>query len=382
LDTRTRLHDFVSRRVPTKLRVVFIAWRDTSHPQAGGSEVVVDRLALGLHERGHDVLLLAGAPTTAHPYAAKPIGGRFGQYARAPFEFARHAHHADVVVDVENGIPYFAPMWQRAPVVCLVHHVHTEQWAMQFPRPLAAVGRWLESTAMPRAYQRADFVSVSPSTTEGLVGLGVERERITTIEMGCEPVPVTGARSPTPRFLVLGRLVPHKRVDRALALWPRVRAGTGGELVVVGDGPETGRLRAMAGSGVTFTGQVATEEKGRELGAAWALIHPAHHEGWGTVVMEAAGAGVPTVAYDVPGVRDSVVDGATGILARDDDAFVEAWIRMGTDDAFRDQLSRAARARAAAYTWPNAVDAFESVISAAAARRERGISRSARRSVG
>jgi len=372
----------VSHRVPTTLRVVFIAWRDTSHPQAGGSEVVVDRLATGLHDRGHDVLLLAGSPTTDHPYPTKPIGGRFAQYARAPFEFARLARDADVVVDVENGIPYFAPIWQRAPVVCLVHHVHTEQWAMQFPRPLAAAGRWLESRAMPRAYRRTHFVSVSPSTTESLVSLGVGREQITTIEMGCEPVPVSGARSATPRFLVLGRLVPHKRVDRALALWPRVRAETGGELVIVGDGPEAGRLRAMAGAGVTFTGQVPTESKGRELGAAWVLVHPAHHEGWGTVVMEAAAAGVPTVAYDVPGVRDSVVDGTTGVLARDDDAFVEAWVRMGSDAAFREQLSRAARARAAQYTWPSAVEAFESVISAAAGRRNRGISGAAPRSAG
>jgi glycosyltransferase involved in cell wall biosynthesis len=263
---------------------------------------------------------------------------------------------------VENGIPFFAPWWQRAPVVCLVHHVHTDQWAMQFPAPVARFGRWLEATVMPRAYRRAEFVAVSASTARAVAGLGVADERITTIEMGLTPVPTTGVRSSSPRFLVLGRLVPHKRVEVALRVWPRVRDATGGELVVVGDGPEMARLRALAGPGVTFTGAVDEARKGAELGAAWLLVHPAHHEGWGTVVMEAAAAGVPTVGFDVPGVRDSVVDGVTGLLARDEAGFAEAWIALATDADRRAAMAEAARARAATFTWDRAVDAFEAVL--------------------
>lgn len=353
----------------TPLRVVFVAWRDLSHPQGGGSEVVVDHLATGLAERGHEVTLLAGSPTTAHPYVTWPTGGTYDQYVRAPLTYWRRARGADVIVDVENGIPFFAPLWQRAPTVCLVHHVHTEQWAMQFSPPIAAVGRWLEGVAMPRAYRRASFVAVSPSTARSLVGLGVPSERIATIEMGSNPVATVGPRSPSPRFLVLGRLVPHKRVEKALALWPRVRAATGGDLVIVGDGPERDRLEALAGEGVSFAGAVGDEDKGRELGAAWLLVHPAHHEGWGTVVMEAAAAGVPTVGYDVEGVRDSIADGLTGILAADDEAFCAAWIELANDAHRRAVMAEAAIERAAEYSWPRAVDAFEAVIRAAADSR-------------
>jgi glycosyltransferase involved in cell wall biosynthesis len=344
------------------MRIVFVSWRDLAHPQAGGSEVVVDHLARGLADRGHEVTLLAGAPTCAHPYRVWSTGGTYTQYLGAPVQFHRHVRVADVVVDVENGIPFFAPCWQRAPVVCLVHHVHTEQWAMQFPAPLARLGRFLEGWCMPRAYRRERFVAVSASTADALARLGIERNRITTIEMGLNPVVARGMPASQPRFLVLGRLVPHKRVDRAIALWPRVRAVTGGELVIVGDGPERARLEAMAGPHVTFTGAVSHDRKGTELGAAWLLVHPAHHEGWGTVVMEAAAAGVPTVAYDVPGIRDSVVDGVTGLLARDDDAFVSAWIALATDDARRAAMSAAARERAATFTWDRALDRFEAVL--------------------
>lgn len=345
------------------MRIVFVSWRDLAHPQAGGSEVVVDHLAQGLTDRGHDVLLLAGRPISAHGYAVRSTGGTFGQYLGAPWQFLRHRTRADVVVDVENGIPFFAPWWQRQPVVCLVHHVHTEQWAMQFSAPVAAIGRWIEASMMPRAYRGSQFVAVSASTATSLEALGVPRTRITVIEMGLNRVQASGERSTTPRFLVLGRLVPHKRVEIALRVWPRVRAATGGELRIVGDGPELDRLRPMATPGVTFTGAVSEERKGEELCAAWLLLHPAHHEGWGTVVMEAATVGVPTIGFDVPGVRDSVADGITGVLVPDDEsAFADAWISLATDADRRRTMAEAARDRAAGFTWARAVDTFATVL--------------------
>jgi glycosyltransferase involved in cell wall biosynthesis len=350
----------------TPLRIAFVAWRDLGHPQAGGSEYVVDELAKGMAERGHDVVLLAGSPNTNHPYETWPTGGTYVQYLRAPFAFHRHVRSADVIVDVENGIPFFAPLWTRTPTICLVHHVHTEQWGMQFPSPIAAVGRTLEGRLMPRVYRRSSYVSVSPSTTRSLIGLGVDEANITTIEMGAAPVLATGTRSVEPRFLVLGRLVPHKRVELAVRLWPKVRAVTGGTLVIAGDGPEIDRLRALTSPGVEFTGFISEERKAAELGAAWLLIHPAHHEGWGTVVIEAAAAGVPTVGFDVEGVRDSVKADVTGLLADDDASFVDAWIRLATDDTLRSTMSEAARQRANSFTWPRALDLFEEVLESAA----------------
>lgn len=349
-------------RLGRRPRVVFLAWRDLGHPQAGGSELLVDRLATGLGERDWDVTLLAGGPVTRHPYPAWSLGGTYDQYLRAPFVHRRRVRSVDVVVDVVNGVPYWSPWWQRAPVVGLVTHIHTDQWAMQFPGPVAALGRVLEGRLMPRAYRRAEWAAISASTAAGLAGVGVDPARISVIELGVDPVATTGPRAPEPRFLVLGRVVPHKRVEIALRAWPEVRARTGGTLVVAGDGPDLERLRALAGDGVEFTGFLSEADKARELGAAWALVHPAHHEGWGLVVMEAAGAGVPTVAFDVEGVRDSVVPGETGILAADEREFVAGWIALGTDTARRTAMADAARTRAASYTWARTVDGFEGAL--------------------
>ena len=343
------------------MRVVFISWRDLAHPQAGGSEYVNHRLATGLQERGHDVALLAGGPVGERAYPVVDTGGTYSQYARAPLACLRRFRGWDLVVDVENGIPYFSPLWWRGASLCLVHHVHVDQWRMYFTPAVARLGVLLESRVMPRLYRSRQFVAVSRSTAASLMALGVPEDHVRTIEMGSDPLPTTAPRSTSPLFVALGRLVAHKRLDRLLALWERVRPRVGGRLVVAGDGPELPALRRAAGVDVELPGAVSEDEKLRLLSSAWALVHPAHHEGWGTVIMEAASLGTPTIGFDVPGVRDSVVDGVTGVLARDDDAFVSAWIRLATDGDLRAQLSDAARTWAATFTWDRAVDAFESV---------------------
>jgi len=80
------------------------------------------------------------------------------------------------------------------------------------------------------------------------------------------------------------------------------------------------------------------------------------------VIMEAAAAGTPTLAFDVRGVRDSVVDRRTGVLVDDDEAFAAAWIRLAGDATERRRLSDAARRRASELTWDRAVTAFDAVV--------------------
>jgi glycosyltransferase involved in cell wall biosynthesis len=354
------------------MRIAVLAWRDLAHPAAGGSEHVVDRLASGAVARAHDVTLFAGGPVGRRGYRVVDTGGRFSQYLKAPLHLRRRLRDFDVVVDVENGIPFFAPLWQGRPVVCLVHHVHTEQWAMYFPEPIATVGAVVERRAMPRAYRRSRFVAISPSTAADLVRIGVDPARLHTLTPGTDPPPGVVPEDPGPLFLALSRLVPHKRIDLLLDIWERVRPTTGGTLVIAGDGPERARLEQRAGDGVVFAGFVDEVEKRRLLGRAWLLLHPALHEGWGVVVMEAAAAGTPTVGFDVVGVRDSVQDGSTGLLARSAEEFAAAWIRLASDAEERARLGRGAIEKARRETWDRAVDDLLAVLDVAVAEAAGG----------
>ncbi|MFY1676762.1 MULTISPECIES: glycosyltransferase family 4 protein [unclassified Streptomyces] len=349
-------------------RITFLAHRDLDNPAAGGSELLVDRLAGGLTDLGHQVTLICGGPATPRDYRVVSAGGAYGHFLRARSVLARQVGETDLLVEVCNGMPYLASLWHRGPTLCLVNHVHTDLWRMRFRGPLAPaarLGRRLEHWALSGDRRPGMLVAVSPSTEHELRALGVERDRIRVVHNGVEePGPHTG-RSTEPLFVAVGRLVEYKRVDLLLRLWERVRPVTGGRLVVVGDGPERQRLERLAGPGVTFAGHVDEAEKHRLLCAAWLLLHPSAVEGWGLVVTEAAARSTPTVAFDVPGLRDSVADGETGVLARGESSFAAAWCALALSERRRERMGRAARERAASFRWHRTVGQFRAVAAEA-----------------
>jgi SAM-dependent methyltransferase len=170
-------------------------------------------------------------------------------------------------------------------------------------------------------------------------------------------------RAEAPTFVALGRLAPNKRLDLLLDLWARVEPKTGGRLVIVGDGPERahleGRVRTEpALRNVEFAGKVSEARKAELLAQSWLLVHTAEREGWGLVVPEAGLCGTPALAFDVPGVRDAVENGVSGVLVQDDDEFVDQWVALTDDDERRSALGRQAVVRAAELSWERTVDEF------------------------
>ncbi|MFJ2262822.1 glycosyltransferase family 4 protein [Streptomyces sp. NPDC087844] len=365
---------------PQPRHIVFLARRDYGNEAAGGSELLVDRLAEGLTHLGHQVTLLCGGPASPTPGSARPggapardyrvvsAGGDLGHYLRARSAFQRQVGDCDLLVEVCNGMPYLAPLWHRGPTLCLVNHVHTDLWRMRFGGPLAPaarLGRRLEHWALAGGQRGGLLVAVSPSTAHALRAIGVERERIRVVHNGVEEPGAPAERSPEPLFLAVGRLVEYKRIELLLRLWERVRPVTGGRLVIVGDGPERHRLQQLAGPGVEFTGHVSEGEKHRLLCAAWLLLHPSAVEGWGLVVTEAAARETPAIAFDVPGLRDSIVDGETGLLARGESSFAAAWCTLALSTHRRTLMGKAAGDRAAQYRWHRTVRQFRAVATEA-----------------
>ena len=352
----------------TGRRLLFVAWRDVANPKAGGSEVLVDQLASGMTARGDHVTLLCGGPAETHSYSVVRSGGMHSQFVRAPIAYWRGLRDSDLVVEVCNGMPFFTPAWSRRPQICLVNHVHTDLWRLMFPRFVADAGSFAERKLMPWAHRDNLFLTVSNSTADALREIGVDEHRIRQICNGVvQPDPPT-PRSPEPMFLALGRLAEYKRIDLLLKLWDRVRQVVGGKLVIAGDGPDRARLQSLAGPDVIFTGRVSEQEKHRLLCSAWLLLHPALIEGWGIVVAEAAIRGTAAVGFNVPGLRDSVVAGETGVLVTTECQFASAWASLALDHDRRAAMGEAARVRAERLHWSAAINGFAAVADEAIAR--------------
>jgi glycosyltransferase involved in cell wall biosynthesis len=365
----------VRARPPGPERLLILNWRDTRHPQGGGSEVYVERVARRLAAGGREVTVFcgahAGAPTEEIVDGVRFVrrGGWRTVYAWAFVShlFGRLGPH-DVVVDVKNGIPFFAPLYCRRPVVSLVHHVHREQWGMNFSSGWARFGWWVESGLSPRVYARSRHIVVSEATRQEVAALGIPIASIDIVHNGAEPTMPTSPKADAPTILSLGRLVPHKRVEFVLDAAAKLRKDVPDlRVVVAGHGPWHPRLVAHAdrlgiADAVTFAGWVDEGTKLQLLQGAWVLGMPSVKEGWGLAVMEAAACGVPAVAFRVGGLEESIEDGRTGLLVDDEEAFTEALRRLLLDRALRERLGAEAARRARAYSWERTAERFDVVL--------------------
>ena len=382
-------------------RILLLCWRDSTHPQGGGSERYLEHVADGLAAAGHTVVYrtsrsrgVARSETAPSGVVFSRAGNRFTVYPRAQAAILlgrlglgplRGLRRPDVVVDTQNGVPFFSRFATLAPVVVLVHHIHREQWPVA-GRLVARIGWWIESWLAPRVHARSQYVTVSLPSAEELAELGVDAQRIAVVRNGLDALPAGVApggphtRADGPRLVVLSRLVPHKHVEDALEVVAALRASRPGLVLdVIGSGWWADELRAHAaglglmGSGsdtgmgpgaVVFHGHVDELTKHHLLAAAAVHLMPSRKEGWGLAVSEAAQHGVPTVGYHhAAGLRDSIDDGETGTLVDDVAAMTVATERLLADDALRDRMGEAARRKAAGMSWAATGSAMAKVLS-------------------
>jgi glycosyltransferase involved in cell wall biosynthesis len=358
--------------------VVLFNWRDTQNPEGGGSERYVEAMARGLVRHGARATIFCAAHGRA-PADEVVDGVRFVRrgdhlavYVIGMLRlFLGRFGKVDLVVDVQNGLPFFTRLATRAPVVVLVHHVHREQWPVVYPGLMGRVGWWIERALAPRLYRSSQYVAVSRATRTELITLGVGRERIAVVHNGTDPAPALEvSRSPAPLLCVLGRLVPHKQVEHAIDAIVSLRADhPDASLVVVGNGWWEESLRTYvaeraAGDAVTFTGHVSEHEKHEILARSWLMLLPSLKEGWGIVIGEAGSHGVPTVAYSsAGGTRESIADGVSGLLVDTPTELTEAVRRLVGDDAERTRLGKGAREMSHTFSWAHSQESFAHVLS-------------------
>lgn len=163
-------------------------------------------------------------------------------------------------------------------------------------------------------------------------------------------------------YLSLGRLEPNKRIDRivrAFLTMPDKR------LVVASGGSARQSLQELArgASNIRFTGWLDDGRLAQLMGNAIAALYVPEDEDFGMSAVEAMAAGKPVIGVDEGGLKESVVDGATGILLRADptpDAIVDAVRRMNADRAA--DMRSACEDRAAAFSQARFLSEFERII--------------------
>ena len=357
---RSMVADMVDRDVR---RVHVLAWRDLDDDEAGGSENHADEFMRRWQDAGlsvmHRTSHAVGRPSVdvRHGYDVVRRGGRMTVFPRVAIsETLGRMGPYDALVEIWNGVPWLSPIWCRKPRILILHHIHGPMWNQMFPKPIAALGRTIETRLAPPLYRRTPTVTTSTDTHEELMHLGWKPELVTTGPVGVDDFFSPGGDKTThPSILAVGRQAPVKRFLDLLEQVRRTRERVPNvTLTLVGDGPERGSIEAWIrdhdASWVTLTGRVERTVLRDHYRRSWIVASASLAEGWGLALTEAAGCATPAVATDISGHRCSVLHDRTGILAPLNE-LGDAMAVVLSDEVLRKRLSTEAERRARTLTW-------------------------------
>lgn len=355
-----------------RMRVLWYNWRDIKHPDAGGAEVFTHEIMRRLVNRGYQITLF-----TAHfPHAnsednidgVKIVreGGKYTVYNRARGYYEKNKSKFDLVVDESNTRPFLTPKFIKGkPLLALYHQLSRDGWFYETPFPLNFIGYHYLELKWLSYYKDVPIVTVSRSTREDLERYGMKKIFMVPEGLSVTPLSEVKPKGASPILVFMGRLKNHKLPDHAIRAFALIKNQIpDAHMWVIGDGYLRGRLEKMACKDVIFYGRVSNELKYDLLSKAHLMLMPGVREGWGLVVTETNAMGTPAVAYDIAGVRDSVVDGETGVLTRVNTP--EDLARNALDllrrPEFLKKLSVNALSFSRKFSWDATADRFEEVI--------------------
>lgn len=366
---------------------------ETYPPEVNGVALTVQSLVLGLRERGHDVvvarprqrnecdeatrdLVLPSLPLPRYP------GLRVGLPATRKLVAAWRETPPDAIyVATEGPLGWSAVRAAHRLGIPVATGLHT-----RFDEYMRDYGvAMLESTAlrwMRRFHNRADATLVPTHELQAfLTSRGFDNvERL--------PRAVDTAlfdphrRNPSLRthwgiglhdlaVIYLGRIAAEKNLDLAVRAFRALQQQRpDARFVWVGDGPERDRL-ARENPDFVFCGIQRGETLAQHFASADLFVFPSHSETFGNVTLEALASGVPTVAFDYGAAHEHLRDGIHGaaIADGDDDGFIDACVRIGSNDRLRGAMRMAARQAVVALRPRQVAADFDAILQQLVARR-------------
>jgi len=357
--------------------------------ECGGQNVHVAELAAALARRGHGVSVYTRRDHPRQPPRVDTDAGY--RVVHVPAGPAMRVPRDELVPHLDAFARFLAEDWRAGrPDVVHAHFWMSGLVSELVARPLrvpvvqtfhalGVVKRRHQGSADTSPQQRvrmerligrrvAAVVATCSDEVFELVRMGLARPRITVVPCGVDTDHFTPAgpaeRAARPRVLTVGRLVPRKGFDCAIAAMAMVPDA---ELVIVGGPPagaldwdeEASRLRKLASwhgiaDRVRMTGRVSRARMPAMMRSADAVVCVPWYEPFGITALEAMACGTPVVAAAVGGLVDTVVDGVTGVLVppQQPEALAGALRGLLSNPVRRQTYGVAGRDRAVSrYTW-------------------------------
>lgn len=361
-----------------KLKILIFNWRDTKHKWAGGAEVYIHELAKRWVQDGNNVTVFCGnslkGPKDEKIDGVQIIrrGGFYTVYIWAFLYYMfKFRGKYDVIIDCENGIPFFTPLYSFKPKFLLIHHVHQEVFRKSLIHPLAIFASFLEAKLMPVVYHNTQVITVSPSSKEEIMRHKLTKREPIIIYNGVDlSLYKPAKKSNKPLILYLGRLQYYKSLHVFIVAAKRVlKKIPNAQFVIAGEGEEKEKLQEFARrlgilEKIKFLGHVSDKKKISLFQKAWVFVNPSFMEGWGLTTIEAAACGTPAVASDVPGLRDSIKNPHSGILVRyaNYEGFAKSITKLIQDRKLRNEMEYGSVDWASNFSWEKSAKSFYELV--------------------
>jgi len=359
------------------MNILICNWRDIRHEWAGGGEIYIHEIAKRWVTMGNRVTLFCGQDVRTKLPDEENIdgvtivrkGGRFTVYFWAFWYYiTRFRSSCDAIVDVQNGIPFFTVLYSRKPKIAVVYHIHGQQFFIELPFPYNIIGFIIERWLFPFLYHRVPIQVISNTTKNDVVNSGIPLDHIRTVYCGIDQPNKNGntTKFSDPTILYLGRIKKYKRVDLLVKIMPDIiERIPKARLLIAGWGTEASSvtdasMRSFLRRRIKIIGPVTALEKHKLLKKSWIFVNPSINEGWGISVIEANVYGTPAVAFDVPGLSESIQHGKTGLLAHTEQELVKHIILLLTDHRLRQTMASEAIRWSRKFSWDKA--ATESLL--------------------
>lgn len=365
------------------MKILWLSWKDEKHPQAGGAEVVSTEIRKRLVKEGHEVKLL----TTKTPELSKNeniagvdihrIGGRYSVYLKAKKYYKKKLNSwPDLIIDEMNTIPFMGFSYSSTPTILLTYQLAREVWFYQMIFPLSLFGYLIEPIYL--RFMSKKYLAVlteSQSTKNDLTKYGFREADIDVFRVGMYTKPINSIlpKKSKNKLIYLGSVRPMKRTLHVVKAFEIAKDENQNlELSIVGDwksskyGTKVHKYveKSRHNNSIIFHGKVSQQEKDKLLSDATLIAITSIKEGWGLIATEAAAYGVPAVAYNSDGLRDSVIDKKTGVLVPSGDIKMLASVINKTlnDTAGLEIMSKSALENSKQYTFDNSYSDFLSTI--------------------
>ena len=326
------------------MKILWLAHRDPLNPRAGGAERIIFEVGKRLAKEGNEVSILAGGwknckrKESLNGIHIMRFGYRFGPHFVLPILLIRNSYDV-IIADLGHAVPWISPILLRRKTVVSFLHLH----ARSLPGQVGKMSSYI-ITAIEKLYfiiyHKQHFVTISTTSFNDLVGLGIKKNKISLINPGVNnELFGPSVKTEYPSIVYFGGMRPYKRPEESLYVLKEIKKKIKNlKLTIIGEGILRSELERLAFElnimdSVVFTGKISYEMISRLVSSAWLNIHFSITEGWGISITEAASSGTPTVAYGVPGVVDSIEDGKNGLKVKDGDreSFVEAVLSILTN---------------------------------------------------